>query len=300
MTVQTTGREIIRDDGLLAQLPELAGWQASVAEMESRIDARTAAMLAAIFDQSPLHNGDELPPAWHWAFFIEPALQRNIGADGHAKKGGFLPPINLQRRMFAGSSMRFYHALVVGEAYRRTSRIASIEVKEGRSGKLAFVKVEHTIANTAGTAHLIEEQDIVYREPDGVARKPASAPIEVKSWAWTRDIVADPVMLFRYSAVTFNGHRIHYDYPYVTREEGYPDLVVHGPLLATSMLELLREKLPRERVANFRFAGKVPVFSGQKFQVAGNVDPNNDAVELAILNDGQTAMTGQAMLRSNS
>lgn len=300
MTAQTTNRETIRDDGLLAQLPELAGWQASAAEIKASIDVRTASMLAAIFDQPALHNGDKLPPAWHWAFFIEPALQRDIGADGHVKRGGFLPPIDLPRRMFAGSHIQFHRTLVIGGVYRRTSRIASIEVKEGRSGKLAFVKVEHAITDAAGIAHLTEAQDIVYREPDGVATKPAPAPAEAKTWTWSQDIVTDPVMLFRYSAVTFNGHRIHYDYPYVTGEEGYPGLVVHGPLLATLMLESLREKLPRARVTNFRFAGKAPVFSGRKFQVAGHVKPNDGAVELAILSDGQTAMMGQAMLRSNS
>lgn len=300
MTAMMTDRETTRDAGLLAQLPELAGWQASVAEVEADIDARTASMLAAVFDQAPLRSGDELPPAWHWAFFIEPALQRDIGPDGHVKKGGFLPPIDLPRRMFAGSFIRFHRPLLVGETYRRTSRIASVDMKEGRSGKLAFVKVEHMIADAAGTAHLTEEQDIVYREPDGVAKKTAPAPAEEKSWTWTRNIVADPVMLFRYSAVTFNGHRIHYDYPYVTQEEGYPGLVVHGPLLATLMLELLREKLPQERVASFRFAGKAPVFSGRGFQAAGKIDPNSNAVELAILSDGQVAMTGQAVLRSNS
>lgn len=300
MAAPTTNRETIRDTGLLTQLPELAGWQPSVAEMETSIDARTATMLAAIFDQAPMRDGDELPPSWHWAFFIEPALQRDLGADGHARKGGFLPPIDLPRRMFAGSYIKFHRPLLIGGTYRRASKIASIEMKEGRSGKLAFVKVEHVISDAEGTEHLTEQQDIVYREPDGATKKSAPAPMEVKAWTWTQDIVTDPVMLFRYSAVTFNGHRIHYDHSYVTQEEGYPGLVVHGPLLATLMLESLREKLPHERVASFRFAGKAPVFSGQKFQAAGKADLDNNAVELAILRGGQIAMTGQAMLRSNS
>lgn len=299
MAEAANNREAICDPGLLVQLPELAGWQPSVAEMEASIDTRSATMLSAIFDQSPMRDGDELPPSWHWAFFIEPALQCDIGEDGHPKKGGFLPPINLPRRMFAGSYIKFHRALLVGATYRRTSKIMSITMKEGRSGKLAFVKVEHVISDVAGTEYLIEQQDIVYREPDGVAKKSAPAPKEVKAWTWAQRVVADPVMLFRYSAVTFNGHRIHYDYPYVTKEEGYPGLVVHGPLLATLMLESLREKLPRERVSSFRFAGKAPVFSGQEFQAVGKADLANKAVELAILSGGQTAMTGQATLCSN-
>lgn len=290
----------VRDTALLTQLPELAGWQPSVAEVMGTIDARTASMLAAIFDQPPLRAGDELPPAWHWAFFIEPALQREIGPDGHPNKGGFLPPINLPRRMFAGSFIQFSESLIVGESYTRASEVISIEMKEGRSGKLAFVKVRHTISDARSTVYLTEEQDIVYREPDGIAKKPASAPKEVKAWTWTQEVTADPVMLFRYSAVTFNGHRIHYDHPYVTQEEGYPDLVVHGPLLATMMLESLREKLPAARVVTFRFAGKSPVFARQQFHTAGKIEPESNAAELAILSGGQTAMTGQATLRSNS
>jgi 3-methylfumaryl-CoA hydratase len=300
MTATNVRDAKFRDTALLKQLPELAGWQPSIVEVKGTIDARTASMLAAIFDQPPMREGDELPPAWHWAFFIEPALQREIGADGHPKKGGFLPPINLPRRMFAGSSIQFNEPLVVGGGYARASEVISIEMKEGRSGKLAFVKVRHAISDERGTVCLTEEQDIVYREPDGVAKKSASTPKEAEVWTWMREVIADPVMLFRYSAVTFNGHRIHYDHPYVTQEEGYPDLVVHGPLLATLMLESLREKLPAARVTAFRFAGKGPVFARRKFHAAGKIKPENNIAELAILSGGQTAMTGQATLRPNS
>ncbi len=287
-----------RSSALSKQLPELAGWMPSIAETTASVDARTASMLAAIFDQAPLRNGEALPPAWHWAFFIEPALQRDIGADGHPKKGSFLPPVQLPRRMFAGAYIQFHGPLIVGHSYRRRSEVTSINVKEGRSGKLVFVKVLHAISDDAGVMRLTEEQDIVYRDSERGTQKAQPAPSEVKAWTWADEFKADPVMLFRYSAVTFNGHRIHYDYPYVTEEEGYPNLVVHGPLLATLMLESLREKLPRKEVAAFRFAGKSPVFAGQQFNVAGKVESGSNAAELAILGGGYTAMTGQATLRS--
>lgn len=289
-----------RNAALLAELPELDGWQPAPADVVAEIDLRAALMLSALFDRPPLGKGEALPPGWHWAFFIEPALQRDIGADGHPRKGGFLPPIALPRRMFAGSRVHFHQPLIVGRSYRRMSEVAHIAVKHGRSGKLAFVKVNHVITDARGGVCLQEEQDIVYRESDGVAKKTASGPQEVKDWTWRQEVVADPVLLFRYSAVTFNGHRIHYDHPYATQEEGYPALVVHGPLLATLMLELLRAKLPDAQLASFRFSGKSPVFAGRKFEVAADFRPADRAADLAILSEGQTAMVGLASLGPDS
>lgn len=289
-----------RDAALVAELPELAGWQPAPADVAGEIDSRTASMLSALFDRPPLRNGEALPSCWHWAFFIEPALQQDIGADGHPRKGGFFPPIALPRRMFAGSQIRFHQPLIVGENYRRRSEVTDIAVKHGRSGKLAFVKVNHVIADARGEVCLQEEQDIVYRAPDGAPKNAASGPQEVKDWTWRQEVVADPVLLFRYSAVTFNGHRIHYDHPYATQEEGYPALVVHGQLLATLMVELLRAKLPDAQIASFRFSGKSPVFAGGKFEVVAGLGPADRAADLAILSEGQTAMIGQASLGSGS
>lgn len=296
MTTVSTQQQLC-DEALLAKLPELAGWSSASQEILAQIDRRTAGMIAAMLDQVTPKNGDVLPPLWHWAYFLTPAPQRDIADDGHPQKGGFLPPIMLSRRMFAGSRIMFRRDLVVGETYRRRAQVTAVDVKQGRSGKLAFVKVRNTVFGR-GEVMLEEEQDIVYREPQSVNAPPALS--EVKSWQWREDTVADPVMLFRYSAVTFNAHRIHYDLPYATQEEGYPGLVVHGTLLATFMAELVRKRLPGARIAQFRFSGKRPVFASQSFQVAGNLAADGRSVDLAILSGGVEATVGHVTFEESA
>ncbi len=196
--------------------------------------------------------------------------QSEIGADGHAKRGGFLPPVPLPRRMWAGSQFEFRSPVRVGDAVARTSTIDDVTTKEGRTGTLVFVKVRHEVrCNGAAEPALVEFHDIVYREaqrPDDVAPPPQAAPADA---AWQREIVPDDVLLFRYSALTFNGHRIHYDRKYVTEVEGYPGLIVHGPLIATLLIDLLRRQMPEAEVATFRFKAVRPTFDLNPFRVNG-------------------------------
>ena len=218
----------------------------------------------------PVEPGSVLPPLWHWLYFLPLHRQSEIGPDGHARRGGFLPPVPLPRRMWAGSQFEFRSAVRVGDTVARTSTIDDVTAKEGRSGKLVFVKVRHELrCNGATDPAIVEFQDIVYREakrPDDVEPPPLAAPAGA---AWQREIVPDDVLLFRYSALTFNGHRIHYDRRYATEVEGYPGLVVHGPLIATLLLDLLRRNAPEAEVASFRFRAVRPTFDLHPFTLNG-------------------------------
>ncbi len=232
------------------------------------------ALGAMLDDEStPADAGTPLPPLWHWLYFLPLHRQSEIGADGHAKRGAFLPPVPLPRRMWAGSQLEFHTPLRVGDAVRRVSTIADVKSKDGRTGPLVFVKVRHELfANGATDAALTEFHDIVYREarkPDDIEPPPQAAPAGA---AWLQQIVPDDVLLFRYSALTFNGHRIHYDRRYVTEVEGYPGLIVHGPLIATLLLDLVRRNAPGETVASFRFKAVRPTFDLHPFQVNGQRD----------------------------
>ena len=182
-----------------------------------------------------------MPYLWHWLFFLPLAQQSEIGPDGHPRRGGLLPPVPLPRRMGAGSDFAFHQPLLVGDRLTRTSTIVDVSEKSGRAGHLIFVKVRHEIRrNGAADVALTEHHNIVYRDapgPNDVPPAPVAAPGE---FSWERRIKADEVLLFRYSALTFNGHRIHYDRKYVTEVEGYPGLIVHGPLIATLLMDLLR------------------------------------------------------------
>lgn len=244
-----------------------------IGRTEQRTDLVTPAPLASLSaaldreDPDPA-PGTELPPLWHWMFFTPRALARNIGPDGHERRGGFLPPVELPRRMWAGGRLEFRHPLKVGDEIRRSSRILDVTGKQGRSGTLVFVTVRHEIANSNGVA-IAEEHDIVYRDhpaPDAPQPAPEVAPADAD---FSREIVPDPVLLFRYSALTFNGHRIHYDRDYATQVEGYPGLIVHGPLIATLLVDLLRRNLPGARVRRFAFKARRPVFDIHRFQVCG-------------------------------
>ena len=222
-------------------------------------------------DDPPPRNGDAVPPCGHWLYFLPLQIASGIGPDGHPKRGGFLPPVPLPRRMWAGSRIRFERELRAGEAIRRESRIDDLSVKEGRTGTLAFVRVQHRIDDANGPL-IVEEQDIVYRampQPGETAPPPKVAPTDEQ---FSRRILPDPVLLFRFSALTFNSHRIHYDRPYATAEEGYPGLVVHGPLIATLLLDLLRRSRPDLRVKTFEFKAVSPLIDTAAFEVCGRVE----------------------------
>ena len=259
------------------ELAELAHLQSWVGRNETLHDSVTAAPLRALSatldreDAEPV-PGTAVPPLWHWLYFLRQPLRSEIGFDGHAKRGGFLPPVPLPRRMWAGSRLQWNqgNSLVVGDAVKRNSRIESVKHKTGRSGDLLFVLVSHQIHNAAGLA-LSEEHDIVYRtDPQPGDPMPLPQPA-AKDAAWTIAVEPDDVLLFRYSALTFNGHRIHYDRRYVTEVEGYPGLIVHGPLIATLLLDLLRKNLPDARVQRLEFRAVRPVFDIAPFQLHGKL-----------------------------
>lgn len=253
-----------------------------IGKTETKDDTLTAVPVAALAatldrDDPPPRPGDELPPLWHWLYFLPIARHGELCPDGHPRRGGFLPPVPLPRRMWAGSRFEFFHPLRVGETIRRVSQIVDVSLKEGRSGRLVFVRVRHSVENEEGVA-LSEEQDIVYREaprPGETAPAPKAAPEDV---SWRREIVPDPVLLFRYSALTFNGHRIHYDHPYTTQVEGYPGLVVHGPLTATLLIDLLRRNLPAARLERFSFRAVRPLFAPLPFTLCGKLESDGKTV----------------------
>jgi len=251
-------------------------------------------------DDPPPRSGDALPPLWHWLYFLPVYRHSDAGPDGHMRRGGFLPPVPLPRRMWAGSRVQFRHALRVGQPIRRVSTVADVTHKSGRSGDLVFVVVRHEISGREGMA-IAEEHDIVYRDAPRAgepAAKPSTGPSGAPADAqWQRLVHPDPLMLFRYSALTFNGHRIHYDRSYVTEVEGYPGLVVHGPLLATLMLDLVRRERPAARVAQFRFRALRPVFDTAPFTVCGAPGAGTGEVALWVRGpDGSHAMDGHATL----
>lgn len=237
--------------------------------------------------------GDSVPDCWHWLYFLPAHRQSEIGPDGHAKRGGFLPPIPLPRRMWAGSQLRFHAPLLIGQSIERTSRIADVRVKEGRTGPLVFVNVDHEI-RAEGQLAISERHDIVYREmPRSGELNPAGVPAP-EAAQWSRTIEPDDVLLFRYSALTFNGHRIHYDRRYVTEVEGYPGLIVHGPLIATLLLDLLRRELPDAQVKTFTFRAFKPLFDVAPFMVCGRQEDAETVKLWARTPDGHLAMEADA------
>lgn len=280
-------------------MDDLSNWVGRSETVEDTITATPVVALTATLDHAaaPVPAGTPLPPLWHWLYFLPMHRQSEIGPDGHARRGGFLPPVPLPRRMWAGSQFEFHAPVRVGDAVARRSTIADVTTKDGRTGQLVFVKVKHELfCNGAAAPAITEFHDIVYRE----AKKPGDAeppPQPAPTGApWQRSLVPDDVLLFRYSALTFNGHRIHYDRQYVTQVEGYPGLIVHGPLIATLLMDLLRRQAPVAEVATFRFKAVRPTFDGRPMQVNGQRD--GDTVKLwAQDHEGWLTMDAVATLR---
>ena len=259
----------------------LQDWVGRTEAVQDVITATPCAALAATLDhpsERPVAS-TPLPPLWHWLYFLPLHRQSAIGPDGHAHRGGFMPPVSLPRRMWAGSQFEFHSPIRVGDAVRRVSTIAAISEKAGRTGPLAFVKVRHQVfCNEDARPALTEFHDIVYREPakpGEAAPPPQAAP---RSSSWHRAITPDDVLLFRYSALTFNGHRIHYDRKYVTEVEGYPGLIVHGPLIATLLVDLVRRSAPGAKLRKFEFKAVRPTFDGRLMRVSGRQEGNGVAL----------------------
>ena len=265
---------------------------------EDLADPRLAARLSATLDvQTP--TGD-WPPLWHWTLFQDWRPPAALGPDGHPRRGGFLPPVHdLPRRMWAGGRIAFQAPIRTGDRVTRTSTILSVSEKAGGSGRLVFVTVRHAIATPRGPA-VEEDQDLVYRGTEGAAVR--AAPV-APAWpdATTRTLTPDALLLFRYSALTGNGHRIHYDHPYVTGEEGYPGLVVHGPLMATLLaahaLTTAGPTLGDEpaRLSRFAFRGRRPAFHDRPLTLLAQREAGTLRLE-ARDDTGATAQEAEATL----
>lgn len=236
-------------------------------------------------------KGDPLPAGWHWLFFLEAKPASQLGPDGHPRRGDFLPPVALPRRMWAGGRLAFHDALRVGDDLQRDSEIVSVTSKSGKTGALVFVTVRHTVT-AGGKVAVVEEHDIVYRDaakPGDAAPQAKAAPV---TSGWKRDIAPDPVLLFRFSALTFNGHRIHYDLDYVREEEHYPGLIVHGPLQTMLMLELCRAQDARP-VKKLDYRAMHPVFHTDRFSVNGQLTADGRQAQVwTALSGGAYAMMG--------
>ena len=278
----------------------LKAWIGRSEEAGDLITATPCAALAALLDRPPERPaaGTPLPPLWHWLYFLPLHRQSELGPDGHARRGGFLPPVTLPRRMWAGSQFEFRAPLCIGDQVVRRSVIDNVTEKSGRNGPLIFVRVRHELRRQGeAAAALTEFHDIVYR-PEAVAGEappPASRP-ELTA-RWQRSCVADPVLLFRFSALTFNGHRIHYDRSYAREVEGYPGLVVHGPLLATWLIDLVRRELPAAQLSRFEFRALRPLFDQHPFTLNGAPAADGRTVRLwATDHEGWLVMDASATL----
>jgi itaconyl-CoA hydratase/mesaconyl-C4 CoA hydratase len=242
-------------------------WIGRSEEAHDQLSRNLIKRIAATFGEPNPAHGSPLPPLWQWCFFQEPVAESGLGTDGHPARGGFLPPADNRNRMWAGGRVEFFEPLKVGGEATRVSTITHIEEKHGRTGALLFVTVQHDYLQD-GVLAIREEQDIVYREP--TPPKLASGEA-LPAGDWSEPVEPTPTLLFRYSAVTFNGHRIHYDWPYVTEAEGYPGLVVHGPLIATLNLRAFCRANPEARVKRFAYRGVRPLIAPQTFETGGRI-----------------------------
>jgi 3-methylfumaryl-CoA hydratase len=281
------------------------GWAPGPVTSTDVIDPWPAAAFSALLDlPAPVAGmGEPLPPLWHWLHFLEHPRRSELGEDGHPADGHFLPPVPDRRRMFAGGRLRVHAPIRVGDRVERRTELVGVTPKSGRSGEMLFITTRHEFRRDGaggGELLLTEEQDIVYRsQPAGVAR--AADPPEPEhrpapDHRWRIELPTDPALLFRFSALTYNTHRIHYDQPYATGVEGYPGLVVHGPLLALLLLEIPRRELPGAAVAGFDFRLSRPAFSGGSVVATGEPDGDRIALRAGAAGSGES-ISGGALIR---
>ncbi|MDO8906579.1 acyl-CoA dehydrogenase [Hydrogenophaga sp.] len=276
-------------------IAHLRQWVGREQVMEQTIEPFATVAMSGLLDQAaPPGMGEALPLPWHWLYFLDAPARAATGVDGHPLRGGFLPPVPLPRRMWAAGAMQCEVPLRVGAPARKRSTVRSVDLKEGRSGPLVFVVVDHVLEQEGRTC-LREEQNIVYREaPTAPAPLPPGEQAP-KAAQWSATLKPDPALLFRFSALTYNGHRIHYDRDYAVREEFYPALVVHGPLLATALLELVAQGRPGAAVRAFDFRALRPAFDTDTLQLCATAE--GDTVELWTQDaQGVVGMTARATL----
>ncbi len=258
--------------------------------LKDNLDPRVAQFLAATLDLDPtqFQAGSLLPLGWHWLFFLDAPANNDVGPDGRTvASGGFLPDTGLPRRMWAGGELTCHRPLILGHAAKNEASIESIEEKQGRSGRLMFLDVRHAISHGDGLA-VEERRDIVMRE----AAKPGQASRRVdplEDAVWRREMTPNHLMLFRFSALTFNGHRIHYDADYVRDVEGYEDLLVHGPLLALLLLDLARRSRPDAAVRRFRYRALAPLYVDRALALCGKPSSPDSALLWVEGDDGRLA-----------
>jgi 3-methylfumaryl-CoA hydratase len=278
----------------------LEDWLGRSRELVDQVHPTPVRACAVTLDDAAAANpqpGDPLPELWHWLYFLPMVPMAEIGADGHPKRGGFLPPIALDRRMWAGGRLIFHEPLRIGDEVRQRSEIVKIVEKEGKAGRMVFVTVRHEASSARGLA-VEEEQDIVYVAMPKSFTPPAPVPAPADP-GWSEPVAVDPVLLFRFSAVTFNGHRIHYDLPYATQVENYPGLVVHGPLQAMLLLGSAKRNQPDRRPARFSFRGLRPLFHFEQVRLLGR-ERADDGHDLWTVNgDGHVAMQASVVWRGH-
>ncbi|MET7511680.1 MaoC family dehydratase N-terminal domain-containing protein [Streptomyces albidoflavus] len=265
--------------------PYVESWSPGTVTDDDLLSPAPAAALSALLDQrEPVAaDGDPLPPLWHWLYFLRWPAQRELGEDGHPRHGHFLPPLPDRQRMFAGGRCEIAEPLRLGERAQRVSSLTSVTTKQGTTGELLFVTVRSEYRQQ-GRTRLVEEQDIVYRSGRSAGRHPAeldTAAVPHAPDAWQLPLRPDPTLLFRFSALTANAHRIHYDAPYARGEEGYPDLVVHGPLLVLAMLELARREAPSRTVGSVSYRLRRPAFAGEHLLACGTPSDHGAALRIA-------------------
>lgn len=270
---------------------DFSAWIGRSAVAQDRLEPARSRALSAALGRAPEPTDSRLPLLHHWLYFWDVRPPQGLGTDGHPARGDFLPPVPLPRRMWAGGRLRFHRDLKFESNLTRTSTILKVETKSGRSGDLVFVTVRHEIGDEAGVA-LTEEQDIVYR---GAASATLELPKPLEqppASAWRQNVSPDPVLLFRYSALTMNGHRIHYDRTYAMKEEAYPGLVVQGPLQATLLIGLAAAHLDAP-IAGFEFRGLAPAYDGIPLHVCG--DPTETGARLWIQQGEAKSMSAQVV-----
>lgn len=274
-------------------------------EVEDRIDTVSATATTALHrlldaPGEPPTLGDPLPPLWHWLTFLPDAAQCQLGQDGHPLGGAFMPVNRPPKRMFAGGRLSFDHAAFIGAPLRRYSRATSVAEKEGRTGNLLFVEITHEISTDDATA-VLDVQDIVYRGGDsGQSTSSADLAQSVAhdQWEWSYELDPSPPLLFRFSALTYNAHRIHYDRPYASEVEGYQNLVVHGPLQAIALAEICRRYTPERRMASFDFRALRPAFAGTPLLLRGRPIDSNTVELQAVSREHGVSMRATAVLAS--